>query len=62
MAAEDSNFEDVLTLAAQGDLESIFSVGVHYLSGDGVTKKKEERRKKKEEAIKWLELAANSGP
>lgn len=44
MAAEDSNFEDVLTLAAQGDLESIFSVGVHYLSGDGVTKKKEERR------------------
>lgn len=55
MAAEDSNFEDVLTLAAQGDLESIFSLGVHYLSGDGVTKNKEE-------AIKWLELAANSGP
>jgi len=54
MAAEDANFEDVLTLGAQGDLDSIFSVGVHYLNGDGVTKNEEE-------AIRWLELAANSG-
>ena len=54
MAAEDANFADALTLAAQGDLDSIFSVGVHYLNGDGVTKNEEE-------AIRWLELAANSG-